>query len=81
MVQPDVRDIVRRHLSHLAPGEELLDHAVLRDLGLDSMGAVELMFDLEEAFGITMPDEALTPETFGTAATIAAAVRSAQATR
>jgi acyl carrier protein len=79
LLDPKLREVIRRHLSYLRVDEDLPDDAVLKDLGLDSMRAVDLMFDLEEAFGITMPDEALMPETFGTPATIAAAVRSAQA--
>ncbi|MEU0008763.1 acyl carrier protein [Streptomyces sp. NPDC006314] len=39
----------------------------LRELGLDSMQAIELMFTLEDTFGVQLPDDALTEETFATA--------------
>jgi acyl carrier protein len=81
VVEPMLLDILRRHLGHMGPEEVLADDAVLKDLGLDSQHAVELMFDLEEAFDIMMPDSALTAETFRTPATIAAAVREALADR
>ncbi len=42
------------------PRTEIELHALLRaDLGLDSMQLVELLFDLEEAVGLEVPDEAL----------------------
>ena len=33
-----------------------LETRLAEDLGLDSFGAVELMFELEEAFGLKIPD-------------------------
>lgn len=47
----------------------------LRDLGVDSMTIVTLIFELESAFGINIADEMLTHEVFQTPATIEAAVR------
>jgi acyl carrier protein len=32
------------------------DSRLAEDLGVDSFGAVELMFEIEEAFGLTIPD-------------------------
>jgi acyl carrier protein len=32
------------------------DSRLAEDLGVDSFGAVELMFELEEAFGLKIPD-------------------------
>ena len=50
----------------------------LRDLDIDSLGLVEAIFAIEEAFGVTVPFNANTPEASGfdasTVATIAAAV-------
>ncbi len=62
--------IVRRHLKYLAPDEELAPQASLKGLGLDSMAAVTLMFDIEDEFAVTLPDSHLTPETFATPASL-----------
>jgi len=43
--------------SHLAPG------ARLEDLGVDSIGLAELMFTMEDTFGIAIPDEPLALDT------------------
>jgi acyl carrier protein len=55
-------------LSHLpyAEGGELAATDDLAALGLDSMGVVQLLADLEEGFGLELPDELLTEETFAT---------------
>jgi acyl carrier protein len=49
----------------------------LRELGLDSMQAIELMFALEDTFGVQLPDEALVEETFRTAGNLWNAVAGA----
>lgn len=61
-----VQSLLRRHLPHLPDGQDLASDAPLRELGLDSMQAVELVFDLEDEIGIIFPDEAMTAETFAT---------------
>jgi acyl carrier protein len=48
----------------------------LDELGLDSMGAVNLLLDLEDSFEISFPGSLLTEETFRTAANLHTAVRS-----
>jgi acyl carrier protein len=61
----DFEDILRRHLA--LPGDtELTADADLADLGLDSMGTVTLLVDLESELGVTFPDESLVAETFAT---------------
>lgn len=57
---------VRRFLPYLPADEELAADAPLRDFGLDSLGAVELLSVLEDAYGIRFHDEALSLETFQT---------------
>jgi acyl carrier protein len=69
--------ILRRHLRYLQPGEPLAPDAPLRDLGLDSMAAVTLMLDLEDEFGVTLPDSELTRHTFGTPGALWAAFEAA----
>lgn len=53
------------HLPY-ADGAELKPEDGLRALGLDSMGVVQLLTDLEETFGLELPDDVLTDETFDT---------------
>ncbi|MGW1818787.1 acyl carrier protein [Streptomyces sp. NPDC002125] len=56
---------------------EITPETELRQLGLDSMQAIELMFALEDTFGVQLPDEALTEETFTTAGSLWNAAASA----
>jgi acyl carrier protein len=37
--------------------EQLAPEAVLATLGVDSLGLIELMFQIEDRFGITLPEE------------------------
>lgn len=65
-MDPNFVAILRGHLKYLPADRGLAPDAVLRELGLDSMAAVTLMLDLEDEFGVTIPDSALTAETFRT---------------
>ena len=38
----------------------------LRDLGLDSMQEIQLLFTLEDAYGVTVPDDKLVDTSFET---------------
>lgn len=62
-------EILRAHLT-VSPGAPLLADALLDRLGLDSMGTVMLLVQLEEAYSIVIPDELLEPGTFRTAASL-----------
>ena len=53
-----LRRILKKHLPKLN-GDELRPEDVLVDLGIDSLGSVELVFDIESEFGIEIPDEKL----------------------
>lgn len=60
-----VTDQIRKILADqalLAP-EDVKDNASLEDLGIDSLGIVEVIFSIEETFGITVPFNANDPET------------------
>jgi acyl carrier protein len=59
---------LRAHLPGLEPSEHLNGEIQLIKYGLDSMSTVTLLLDLESAFDVQFPDEALVPETFETAA-------------
>lgn len=60
------RSVLRRHLRFLEQGAELTPEMALGALGLDSMAAVNLLGDLEEAFGVQIPDDLLSAEVFET---------------
>lgn len=50
-----VRGILARHLE--VPPEKIEPDSPLADLGLDSFAALEVIFDIEEAFSVRVPDE------------------------
>ncbi|MGW2787867.1 acyl carrier protein [Streptomyces populi] len=77
MDQPFV-DTLRPHLRYLAPGQELRPEDRLRDLGLNSMQAIDLVFDLEDNCGVTLPDDQLTDANFETAGALWSAVEDAR---
>ncbi|MFD8968195.1 phosphopantetheine-binding protein [Streptomyces sp. NPDC059568] len=49
-----------------AGDKEIAEPSRLRELGLDSMRAIELLFALEDTYGVSVPDEMLTDDTFET---------------
>jgi acyl carrier protein len=58
-------NLVRAQLA--IPGDRALrPDDVLAQLGLDSLGTVTLLMELEEAYGVVFPDEMLVPSTFAT---------------
>jgi acyl carrier protein len=69
-----VVDVLRGHLRLLAPGAPVPPLAPLRELGLDSMGAMNLLFDLERTFRIVFPDHLVTAESFRDAESLARTV-------
>ena len=46
----------------------------------DSMRAIELLFAIEDTYGVTMPDELLTDATFATAGSLWSAIASLDVT-
>jgi acyl carrier protein len=69
-MNPEFESVVRRHLTWLDAGAPLPTEQPLKDLGLDSMRAVDLVFDLEDELGVVLPDEAMTATTFATAGSL-----------
>lgn len=59
-----VESVVRPHLKFLKPGDPLGVEQPLGEVGLDSMASIDLLLDLEDTFGIQIPDEELTENTF-----------------
>ena len=45
--------------------DKLVPDAPLEDLGIDSLGIAELLFNVEDEFGITLPPEAVQLPTMG----------------
>jgi acyl carrier protein len=58
-------DLLRSYLPLAGPSALDLSSELV-DLGLDSLNTVEIVVRLEEEFGIELPDEELTVETFET---------------
>ena len=75
-IQEQIFDLLRNRLRLRTRKQDLAIDSSLQALGLDSMTAIELLLDLEQTFGIILPDELLTAETFRTPATLEGAVRS-----
>lgn len=76
-MNPDFVVLLSRFLKYATPAQ-ITDDASLHDLGLDSMQSIELLFAIEDDFGVSLPDEALTESTFATAGSLWAAVRDAR---
>jgi acyl carrier protein len=73
-VTKDVVDIIAKKKRVEKPTVELSDR--LEDLGLESIDAVEMIFDLEEKFDIQIPVNANNPRTeFDTVAQVVKAVQ------
>lgn len=53
-VRTALADYLKRDVKSIKPGDALRD-----DLGLDSMATIELLYELEDAFDVTIPDEDL----------------------
>lgn len=58
--------VVRANVPILPADQPLRPDDSLYELGLDSMGTIQLLLELEETFAVTFPDEALKPEVFAT---------------
>lgn len=67
-------EMLRRHLKYLEPGSDLNLDAELKPLGLDSMASLDLLFDIEDTFDVTLPDEYLNDRTFATGRSLKDAV-------
>ena len=69
-------DVLRPFLPLLGDTEPT-EQSNLRDLGLDSMQAVNLLFAIEDELGVSLPDEDLNEATFATAGSLWHAVSAA----
>lgn len=50
--------------------QEITPDSSLRELGLDSMQAIELLFAIEDTFAVSLPDEDMNDATFATAGSL-----------
>lgn len=66
--------LLRPFLRFLPPDREPGPDDRLHELGLDSMQAIELLFAVEDTFGVSLPDDKLTDATFETAGSLWAAI-------
>ncbi|MFI9048305.1 acyl carrier protein [Streptomyces sp. NPDC053427] len=67
-MDPRFTALLRPFLKHSGPEEiALAPDTDLRALGVDSMQAIELLFVIEDTFGIALPDDQLNDATFATA--------------
>lgn len=67
MCDEQFEQLLRKYLPFLSPEEPLDGDTRLRDFGLDSLGMVELLAQLEAAYDVRFVDETLNLETFETA--------------
>ncbi|MFJ9824218.1 phosphopantetheine-binding protein [Streptomyces sp. NPDC101160] len=65
-MNPEFEGMLRPFLKYVGE-QELTAESRLRELGLDSMQEIELLFAIEDTFGVQLPDELLTETTFATA--------------
>jgi acyl carrier protein len=56
--------LVRRHLKFLKAKDSLAVDDNLGELGLDSMASIELLVEIEDHFGVQIPEEFLAEDTF-----------------
>lgn len=73
-IEQTLQNVLRMHLPAAEPDLPLPMHTNLVDLGLDSLGAVNLVLDLEDTFGVELPDSVLTEATFATAESLRVAI-------
>lgn len=69
-MEQDFTVILNKHLRHLNGNDTLDWQRPLKEYGLDSVTAINLLFDLEDRFGVMFPDDMLNQQTFATATTL-----------
>lgn len=70
-VKRQIHRYLRDNFLHMRPGLEVVDNDPLLEKGIiDSVGVAELVVFLESEFQLTIADEEITEENFGTVADI-----------
>ncbi|GLY37950.1 hypothetical protein Amsp01_039740 [Amycolatopsis sp. NBRC 101858] len=72
-MDPRMAELLTPYLKFLN-GRELGADDSLRERGLDSMQSINVLFEIEDVFGVSLPDEDITDATFATPATLWTAV-------
>jgi acyl carrier protein len=71
-IEEGLKDILHEDLFVEIEKEKILPgHSLRQDIGIDSLGFVELKTQVEHRFGIAIPDDDFTPENFSTLASLA----------
>lgn len=65
-IATQLQDILRPHLRLLAADAAVPMDEDLGRLGLDSMGSIDLLMEIEAQLGVQIPDEMMTVDTFAT---------------
>lgn len=74
-IEDSLRDILVKDLFVEFEKDRILPTASLRhDLGIDSLGFVELKEQIERRFGIAISEDEFTPENFSTIASLASLI-------
>jgi acyl carrier protein len=63
-VSERILDLVRRIAPHDAIKTEIQPHSLLADVGITSIGMVDLMLGVEAEFDLTIPQTDITAENF-----------------
>jgi acyl carrier protein len=71
-----IREFLQNRLG-IAP-ERAVPEAPLKDLGVDSLMLLELVFEFEDRFGITLAKDVKSPQTIGEMAALMDRLRSEQ---
>lgn len=66
----EIEAVVRPHLKFLDEADALAPDQDLGEAGLDSMASIDLLLDIEDRFGIAIPDDLLTEDSFTSLAEI-----------
>jgi diaminopimelate decarboxylase len=69
-------EILRGRLPRIGADKLITYDLDLRASGLDSLGVVELLIDLEQSYAVTVPDHLLVPDTFATPESLWRVIRS-----
>lgn len=75
VIEDGLKDILLEDLFVEIDRDKILSgHSLRQDIGIDSLGFVELKTQIEHRFGIAISDDDFTPENFATLSSLAGLV-------
>jgi len=75
-IEDDLKEILIADLYIQLDRDKILStHSLRNDLGVDSIGFVELRQQVERRFGVAISDDDFTPENFATISTLGRLIR------